>query len=228
MKTILVCGHGPGISNAVAKRFAEEGFAVGLVARSKDKLEAAAAELAKTGAKTKALPCDLGDPAAVKAMVSAARDALGPINVVHWNAYAGGAGDLTTANPADVRKAFDVCVTGLIAATQAALPDLEASKGALLVTGGGFAFYDKQVDAMAVQFSAMDLAIGKAAQHKAAGLLHEKLAPKGIYVGEVVVMGVVKGTAFDAGGHGTLEAPAIANKLWELYTERTERTVNFG
>jgi len=228
MKTILVCGHGPGISNAVAKKFAAEGFAVGLVARSKDKLEAAAAELAKGGAKAKALPCDLSDPAAVKAMVAAGRDALGPIAAIHWNAYAGGAGDLTTADPAGIRRAFDVSVTGMVAATQAALADLEAQKGALLVTGGGFAFYDKQVDAMAVQFNAMDLAIGKAAQHKAVGLLHEKLAPKGVYVGEVVVMGVVKGTAFDAGGHGTLEAPAIANKLWELYAKRSERTVNFG
>ena len=41
-----------------------------------------------------------GDPAAVTDMVARVRASLGPITVVHWNAYASGAGDLTTASPA--------------------------------------------------------------------------------------------------------------------------------
>ena len=40
-KTIIVCGHGPGISDAVANKFGGEGFQVALVARSADKLEQA-------------------------------------------------------------------------------------------------------------------------------------------------------------------------------------------
>ncbi len=46
---------------------------------------------------------------------------------------------------------------------QEALPDLEAQKGAVLVTGGGLSFYDPNVDAMAVQWNAMGLAIGMSA-----------------------------------------------------------------
>ncbi len=44
-RTILVCGHGPGISDAVARRFGREGFAVALVARNAERLAAAVASL---------------------------------------------------------------------------------------------------------------------------------------------------------------------------------------
>jgi hypothetical protein len=110
---------------------------------------------------------------------------------------------------------------------QVALPDLKAEKGAVLVTGGGFAFYDPNIDAAATGWSAMGLAVGKAAQHKTVGLLHQKLKSDGVYVGEVVVLGLVKGTAFDS-GNATLEPSAIADKFWELYQGKTEATVNFG
>ena len=113
------------------------------------------------------------------------------------------------------------------AGPRSVLPDLEAHKGAVLVTGGGFAFYDESVDAAAVEWGAMGLAITKAAQHKATGLLHKKLGSKGIYVGEVVVLGMVKGTAFDS-GHATLNAADIADKFWELFEKRAPATVNFG
>lgn len=228
-KTILVCGHGPGISDAVAKKFAAEGFQVALVARSKDKLEAAAKALVASGAKAAAYPTNLGDPAAVTALVAKVRADLGPITVIHWNAYTGAAGDLLAGDPADVRVPFDVSVTGLVAATKAALPDLRAQKGssAVLVTGGGFAFYDKAVDAAATQFQAMGLAISKAAQHKLVGLLSAKLAPEDVFVGEVVVLGMVKGTAFDS-GNATLDANEIAAKFWEVYGGRQVLSTHFG
>ncbi len=227
-KTIVVCGHGPGISDAVARKFGSEGFSVALVARSADKLAAAASALAAQGIEAEAFPTDLGNPHAVKAMIAQVGAKLGPVSVIHWNAYAPLAGDLTQADPAELRGAFDVAVTGLVAAVQAALPDLKRDgSGAVLVTGGGFSFYDPKIDAMAVQWNAMGLAVAKAAQHKLVGLLGEKLRGDGVYVGEVVVLGLVKGTAFDS-GHATLEPSAIANRFWELYRARAERSVNFG
>lgn len=225
-KTIVVCGHGPGISDAVARRFGKEGHPVALVARNKDRVVAAAKSLSDAGIKAQAFACDLSDPDAVRKMIGEARGALGPVGVLHYNAYGGGAGDLTNATPAELRTVFDVSVTGLLVAVQAALPDLRAEKGAVLVTGGGFAFYDPKVDAMATQFGAMGLAIGKAAQHKAVGLLANKLAADGVYVGEVVVLGLVKGTAFDSGG-ATLEAGDIAQRFWELAQARKEVSVKF-
>jgi NADP-dependent 3-hydroxy acid dehydrogenase YdfG len=227
-KTIVVCGHGPGISAAVAEKFGQSGFNVALVARSADKLDAAAAALGDRGVQAKAFPTDLGDPSAVVAMIEQVRKTFGPITVVHWNAYAATAGDLTTSSAADLRKVLDVGVTGLVAAVQAALPDLRQQKDpAVLITGGGFAFYDQQVDAMATQWNAMGLAVAKAAQHKLAGLLTEKLRDDGIYVGEVVVTGLVKGTAFDQ-GNANLDPAAIGDRFFEIYSARTPASVVFG
>jgi len=163
----------------------------------------------------------------VTELVARVRDSLGPITVVHWNAYAGGAGDLTTASPDELRTSLDVGVIGLVAAVQAALPDLKAQQGAVLVTGGGLSFYDDKVDALAVSWGAMGLAITKAAQHKLVGVLGARLAKDNIYVGEVVVLGSVKGTAFDA-GNATIEAARVAARFWELYEARAPRVTQVG
>ena len=227
-KTLLVCGHGPGISDAVARRFGAEGFSIALVARNEARLRSAAERLSSSGVRAAAFAVDLGDPAAVKALVADARATLGPIAAIHWNAYAGKAGDLLAADVGELREVFDVGVTGLVAAVQAALPDLRTQPGgAVLVTGGGFAFYDAQVDAMATQWGAMGLAVAKAAQHKLVGLLSARLAPSGVFVGEVVVTGMVKGTAFD-GGQATIEPDAVAGRFWDLYAARDAVSVTFG
>lgn len=226
-KTIVVCGHGPGISDAVARRFGREGFQVALVARSADRLAAAAKTLADAGVSAKGFPCDLGDAAAVKAMIREVSASFGPIAAIHYNAYGGGMGDLLSLDAAAIRTSVDVSAGGLLAAVQEALPSLRESKGVVLVTGGGFAFYDANVDGMANAFGAGALAIGKAAQHKAVGLLHDRLGKEGVYVGEVVVLGMVKGTAFDS-GNATLDANDIAEKFWELSQRREPRSVHFG
>jgi hypothetical protein len=42
-----------------------------------------------------------------------------------------------------------------------------------------------------------------------------------VYVGEVMVAGTVKGTAWD-NGSANLDASTIAKKFWELYQSRGE------
>jgi len=227
-RTIVICGYGPGVSDGVARKFGAEGFQVALVARSADRVQQGAKALGEAGITAKGFTCDLGDTAAVQRLVADVRAALGPITVVHWNAYAGVAGDLTTSDPSEVRKVFDVGVYGLVAAMQAALPVMRAQKdAAILVTGGGLALYDPRVDKMAVNWNTMGLAVCKAAQHKLVGVLHHKLAGDGIYVGELTVVGSVKGTAFDQ-GQATLEPSAIGNAFWRIYQGRSEIWLQFA
>ena len=141
-KTIVVCGYGVGISRAVAERFGREGFAVALVARRQEKLDAAAAELGRAGITAQGFACDLAQPAAVAPLIAQVRAALGPIAVLHWNAYNHAAGDLLSAEPAALHQCFDVAVTSLVSAVQASLPDLQqAQDPAVLVTGGALSAY---------------------------------------------------------------------------------------
>lgn len=227
-KVIIVGGYGTGISKAVAQKFGAEGFAVALVARSADKLAAGVKALEGAGVKAAAFPANLGDPVAAREVVKKVRASLGPITALQWTAYDGGAGDLTTADTAAIRGVLDIGVTAFLAAVQEALPDLrKAGDGAVLVTNGGLGYFDPKVDAVGVQWNAMGLAVANAAKHKLVGLLSAKLAPDKVHVGEVMVLGAVKGTAFDQ-GQATIEASTIAGKFWDLYKARAAVTIEVG
>lgn len=225
-KTIIVAGYGIGISKAVAEKFASEGFAVALVARNAEKLAQGVKELEQKGAKALAITGDLSDPKSVAEVVGKAR-ALGPIHVLQWTAYAGAAGNVLEADAAAFHAVLDVATIGLTAAVRAALPDLKEAKGSVLVTNGGLGFFDPNADKAAVAYNAMGLAIANSAKHKLVGLLAEKLRADGVYVGEVMVLGAVKGTVFDQ-GNAAIEAKTIAEKFWQLHTERKELSVNVG
>jgi hypothetical protein len=71
----------------------------------------------------------------------------------------------------------------------------------------------------------MGLAIANAAKHKTVGLLSEKLKPEGIYVGEVMVLGLIQGTPWD-NGNATIPASRVAEQFWQLYRTRSQVTAN--
>jgi NAD(P)-dependent dehydrogenase (short-subunit alcohol dehydrogenase family) len=226
-KTIIVYGFGPGISSAVAEKFGAEGFSVALVARNGERLAEGVKALEAKGVRAAAFPADVGDAAAIPALVEKIRSTLGPIGVMHWNAYSSGAGDLLTATPTDLANNVGIATSSLLAAIQSALPDLKAAKGSVLATNGGLGYFDPNVDAMGVSWGAMGLSIANSAKHKMVSLLNLKLKPENVYVGEVVVLGLVKGTAFD-NGSATIEPSDIANKFWALHTGRDQVSVQAG
>jgi NADP-dependent 3-hydroxy acid dehydrogenase YdfG len=222
-KTIVICGYGTGISHAVARKFGSEGFQVALVARNAAKLADAVGTFERAGITARAFPCDLADSANIAPLLASVRGALGPISVLHWNAHTTLGGDLTRTDLSELRTLLELGVVSLVAAVQAVLPDMRGSQEspAILITGGGYALYDPQIDALAARRGGMGLSVTKAAQHKLSGVLHHKLKDEGIYVGEVTVLGLVKGTAHDR-GNATIEAATVAERFWAMYGARTE------
>ena len=78
----VVLGYGPGIGDAVARRFSAGGFKVALVSRTREKVEAAAKGIANS----KAFPADVTDAAALTATLASIEGDLGPINALIYNA----------------------------------------------------------------------------------------------------------------------------------------------
>src|SRR6478609_2674064 len=220
-KTIIVGGYGPGISAALAEKFGSAGFTVALVARGTDKLAEGVKALSAKGITAAAFPGDLSSPSGVKAIIGQVREKFGAITVLHWNGYASAAGDLLNADAAALHGIFDVASVGLLTAIQEALPDLKQQQGAVLVTNGGLLFNDPNVDDMAIKLNAMGLAVANAAKHKVVGLLARKLKGEGVFIGEVIVTGIVKGTASDKGS-ATIEPSGVAQKFWDLYSARQD------
>jgi NAD(P)-dependent dehydrogenase (short-subunit alcohol dehydrogenase family) len=223
-KTIVVAGFGPGISTGVAERFGREGFNVALVARNVERLASGVQALAAKGVRAQAFPADLGNATEVRAVLEKVRAAFGPITAIHWNAYAGRAGDMLSASPDEIHGALDIATVSLTVAVQTALADLRAEKGAVLVTNGGFGLPVDAVDELGVKYNAMGLSVANAAKHKLVRLLATRLAAEGIYVGEVMITGIIKGTAFDQ-GNGNIEPAAVGETFWKLFQERRERHV---
>ena len=81
--TALVTGASGGIGSAVAKALAAQGARVALSGTREDALKAVAAEI---GGDTVILPCNLGDSAAVDALVPRAVEALGQLDILVNNA----------------------------------------------------------------------------------------------------------------------------------------------
>ena len=132
---------------------------------------------------------------------------------------------MTTASPEELRAIFEVPVVGLATAVQAALPDLKASRRLRSSSRtAGSASSTRPPIGLGVDWSAMGLSIANSAKHKLVRLLAHKLKPEGVFVGEVVVTGVVKGTAFDS-GNGTVDADVVANAFWKLYSARDRTSV---
>jgi NAD(P)-dependent dehydrogenase (short-subunit alcohol dehydrogenase family) len=227
-KTLVVAGYGPGISHAVAERFGKAGFSLAIVARNADRLAKGAARLQSQGFVAAPFAADLSELRAVREVIGKARAALGPITALHWNAATPVAGDLLTAPVEELATALTAGAVGLVAAVQEALPDMrKRTEAAVLVTNGGFALFADPVDEAAVQSGSMGLSVANSAKHKVARLLARRLEREGVFLGEVMVLGTVKGTAWD-NGQATLEASAVAGRFWDLYEKRNQHFASIG
>jgi NAD(P)-dependent dehydrogenase (short-subunit alcohol dehydrogenase family) len=86
-RTALVTGGARRLGRAIALALAGAGFDIAVHCHaSRDEAEATAAEIRALGRKAAVLPADLGDEAAVTALVPAAMAALGPLGVLVNNA----------------------------------------------------------------------------------------------------------------------------------------------
>jgi NAD(P)-dependent dehydrogenase (short-subunit alcohol dehydrogenase family) len=117
-KVCVVTGVGPGTGTALARRFADDGYRVALLARNTARLDALAAELPGS----KACSVDIADLDALKQTLASIRTDLGEPEVLLHNAVSGGFGTFDTVDPADLEQRFRVNVTSLLVMAQELAP----------------------------------------------------------------------------------------------------------
>ena len=201
-RRLLLVGAGPGLGMAVARRFADGGYRVTLVARSTDSLSDLADGLADTGARIDTIAADVSDAEGMRARMTALYNEQGAPGLIIYNAVMGAPDQLLNSSVEHLQTAYAVDVIGAIVVTQVAAPAMRAAgSGTIIVTGGGFA--DHPIPALAT------VSLGKAALRSAATMLGADLAPDGIRVATLTIMGqIVAGTAFDPEN--------IAKRYWEV------------
>jgi NAD(P)-dependent dehydrogenase (short-subunit alcohol dehydrogenase family) len=203
MAGAVVIGAGPGIGRSVAVRLARGGLAVAVMARTKESVQTTAAAVAAVGGTALPLVADATDEVASRAALDAAEAALGPADLVVYNAALirpDAVGDLPARAHLD---AWAVNVVGAITAAARVLPGMAArGSGTFIVTGGmpepkpGY----------------VSLSLGKAGVRSLVDLLDRQYAPAGVHVATVTVTGTVApGTEFDP--------DEIAEHYWRLHTQ---------
>ena len=175
---LLLVGAGAGLGMAVARRFADGGFRVTLVARSMDGLRDLADSLGDTGAQIDTIAADASDPEALGARMAELYGEQGAPGLIIYNAVMGAPDKLLSSSVEHLQMAYAVDVISAIVVAQVAAPAMRvAASGTIIVTGGGFA--DHPIPALA------PVSLGKAALRSAATMLGADLEPDGIRGGDI-------------------------------------------
>jgi NAD(P)-dependent dehydrogenase (short-subunit alcohol dehydrogenase family) len=123
-RAALVTGGSSGIGLAIARMLRDEGFALTLVSRRPERVEAAAAELGAA-----AVAADVSDADACARAVAEHRERFGRLDVLVNSAGIGIAGNVESLPPKHLDLQLGVNLRGLFLVTQAAIPLLRESRG---------------------------------------------------------------------------------------------------
>src|SRR3954468_12976827 len=214
--TIVIVGAGPNLGFAVARRFGREGFAVGLVSRTRSRLDDLAAQLERDGVRAAAEAADIRDSGALGGAIEALAERLGRVEVLEFSPLPAREfmKPILETGVEDVRGPLEFSVLGAVAATQAVIgPMLEAGRGTILFTTGGAAVNPYPARA--------GVGISFAGEVAYARMLHDEVAAMGVHVAHTAIAGSIA----PGGDH---EPDEVADVLWRHHTEPGEFQIRLG
>ena len=141
-KVIAIFCAGSGLGASVARRFAREGFAVALVARRKDRLDALVEELKAEGVEAAGFLADLSKPHEAVTAIAAIRDRFDRVDVVEYGPISAEQSFVPAAKlDADtLRKDSQLLLYTPVEVARAVLPEwTDRGDGAFLMTTGATA-----------------------------------------------------------------------------------------
>jgi short-subunit dehydrogenase len=135
-KSVLITGASSGIGEELAVQLAAAGAKLTLAARRREQLESIAQNIVARGfAKPLVAECDVARDGDVDRAVAAAVREWGKLDVAVANAGFGVVGALKRLSLEDYRRQFETNVFGVLRTIYAALPELEKTRGSLVING---------------------------------------------------------------------------------------------
>jgi short-subunit dehydrogenase len=120
-RTVVITGASAGVGRATVREFAAPGVRIGLIARGRAGLEAAAAEARAAGAEALPISCDVADAEAVEQAASTVEATLGEIDVWINAAMTAVLAEVNETSAAEFRRVMEVTYLGSVHGWQAAL-----------------------------------------------------------------------------------------------------------
>jgi len=140
-QVVVVTGAGAGAARAIAQRFGREGWRVGLVARSRERVASAAREIEAAGGEALPLPLDVADFTAVEAARDQILERWGAIDAWVNAAMATVVSPVADMAADEYRRVTEVTYLGCVHGTLAALdPMRRRNKGAIVQVGSALAY----------------------------------------------------------------------------------------
>ena len=208
-RSIGVFGAGPGLGQAVARRYAREGYAVTLVGRRPEPLDRLAKDLASAGATAHVITADLSDTDATPRLAERIRAAAGNLDAIYY-APTPDTGFVPAAEltPQHAENFMPLIFYTMLALVREFLPHmLEQGDGAVLTAQGGSTVHGLP--------NMSGPSPAQAAQRNYLQALHAEVAERGVYVGMLYVGAAIENSAF----HTELEmARAAGEPVWEMPT----------
>jgi short-subunit dehydrogenase len=232
-KSIAVFGAGPGLGRAVARRYAQEGYDVVLVARNQQGLDVFAKDLSNLGVGAHVITADLADTAGVPALGERIRAAIGELDALYY-APTPGQGFVPAAEltPQRAEDFMPLLFYTHIALVQQFLPHMiEQGSGAILTAQGASTLHGLP--------NMSGSGPAQAAQRNYLQSLHTEVADKGVYVGMLYIGAVIENSAFhtytvesDAAGTGRYWGPTVspdylADLLWNMHNTNGESEAKY-
>jgi short-subunit dehydrogenase len=135
-KAVLITGASSGIGEELAWQLAQAGARVTLAARRKELLEALAQRIVAAGkSRPLAVECDVTRDGDLERAVAESLRAFGKLDVAIANAGFGVVGALRQLTIGNYRRQFETNVFGVLRTVYAALPEIEKTKGNLVIIG---------------------------------------------------------------------------------------------
>ena len=140
-QVVVVTGSSGGIGRATAHAFAKRGAHVGLLARGREGLEAAAHEVRALGGQALALTTDVADHEQVEAAAVAVEERFGDIDVWVNDAMATVFARFIDTEPEEFKRATEVTYLGAVYGTMAALRRMTArDQGTIVQVGSALSY----------------------------------------------------------------------------------------
>lgn len=135
-KSVLITGASSGIGEEMARQLAEAGAKLTLAARRWELLDTLAQSIALAGAsKPLVVQCDVTKDGDVERAVAEAVRHWGRVDIAIANAGFGVVGPIKTLSIDDYRRQFETNVFGVLRTIYAALPQIERTKGNIVIIG---------------------------------------------------------------------------------------------
>jgi NAD(P)-dependent dehydrogenase (short-subunit alcohol dehydrogenase family) len=217
LKVAVVMGAGPGLGAATAHRFAREGFAVALMARSEEKLAQIQSDIENAGGQALSVTVDVTDPKSVAAAFGQVKSQLDAPSVLIYNAGIFQVNGVLDIAPEKFEYAWKVNCFGAFLGAQQVLPTmLERKIGTIIFTGATASLKGS------ARFA--PLAVGKFGLRALAQSLAREFGPQGIHVAHVVIDGMintqrVREMLSEPQEQTMLSPQAIAQTYWQLYQQ---------